>query len=197
MQRFKGGLVSPWDDISITYVVVVTNFLKNKPEDAFKEQSKLISWVCFVQDLLSCTQYRASSFFRFFTLSSGWTLQTLFALLRDLRQLAYDVRSSLLVQSFGSQWSRLTSEQRITDAMVIIWRMRQEPWWKRSVIAWSIGATLATCRSSLALSKTLRVSPLPESRKWGVYYVVGLVLKSYFRVSFTIAIHAYAAPDAF
>ncbi|OSD04553.1 hypothetical protein PYCCODRAFT_1443820 [Trametes coccinea BRFM310] len=27
-----------------------------------------------------------------------------------------------------------------------------------------------------------RQSPLPESRKWGVYYVVGLILKCYFRV---------------
>lgn len=27
-----------------------------------------------------------------------------------------------------------------------------------------------------------RTSPYAESRKWGVYYVVGLILKSYFRV---------------
>lgn len=30
--------------------------------------------------------------------------------------------------------------------------------------------------------KKLRVSPYAESRKWGMYYVVGLVLKCYFRV---------------
>ena len=28
-----------------------------------------------------------------------------------------------------------------------------------------------------------RTSPIEQSRKWGVYYIVGLVLKSYFRAS--------------
>ena len=28
-----------------------------------------------------------------------------------------------------------------------------------------------------------RTSPADQSRKWGIYYVVGLVLKCYFRVS--------------
>ena len=32
-------------------------------------------------------------------------------------------------------------------------------------------------------SKPFRISPPDQSRKWGVYYVVGLVLKCYFRVS--------------
>ena len=34
----------------------------------------------------------ASNFLRFFQESQGWTLQALFAILRDLRDLAIDVR---------------------------------------------------------------------------------------------------------
>lgn len=37
----------------------------------------------------------------------------------------------------------------------------------------------------------LRQSPIAESRKWGVYYVVGLILKSYFRVSYRCCLHPY------
>jgi COP9 signalosome complex subunit 12 len=34
-----------------------------------------------------------SQFLRFFTNNSGWTLPALFAILRDLRDLAFDVRA--------------------------------------------------------------------------------------------------------
>ena len=38
---------------------------------------------------------------------------------------------------------------------------------------------------------------ISESRKWGVYYVVGLVMKSYFRVSIgTLAYILWTGPDA-
>ena len=38
------------------------------------------------------------------------------------------------------------------------------------------------CRSNI--SQTFRLSPPDQSRKWGVYYVVGLILKTYFKVRY-------------
>ena len=39
-----------------------------------------------------------------------------------------------------------------------------------------------TITKAFGLCMTDRTSPINESRKWGVYYVVVLVLKCYFRV---------------
>jgi hypothetical protein len=44
------------------------------------------------------TRHLVSLFLRFFTNNSGWTLPALFATLRDLRDLAFDVRSLPLVK---------------------------------------------------------------------------------------------------
>ena len=44
----------------------------------------------------------------------------------------------------------------------------------------------ALCSSRHKVAADIRIhyrqSPYAESRKWGVYYVVGLIMKSYFRV---------------
>lgn len=38
------------------------------------------------------------------------------------------------------------------------------------------------------ISQLPRQSPYAESRKWGVYYVVGLILKCYFRVCASLVV---------
>jgi hypothetical protein len=43
-----------------------------------------------------------------------------------------------------------------------------------------------TITKAFGLCMTDRTSPVNESRKWGVYYVVVLVLKCYFRVRFPL-----------
>lgn len=36
-------IVGPWDEIAISYVLVVNAVARNRPADAFKEQSQLVS----------------------------------------------------------------------------------------------------------------------------------------------------------
>lgn len=56
---------------------------------------------------------------------------------------------------------------------------------------------LSPCVTVAELNKSRRTSPPSESRKWGVYYIVGLVIKSYFRVcallcfDLTLNMHIY------
>lgn len=49
-------------------------------------------WFYFLQNASLNEFCFASLFLRFFTNNSGWTLPALFATLRDLRDLAFDVR---------------------------------------------------------------------------------------------------------
>ncbi|KAG6812094.1 hypothetical protein H0H92_004394 [Tricholoma furcatifolium] len=71
--RYEGAMQSPWDEIAIQYILTCTHIAKRRHGDAFKEQSQLVSL-----------------FLRFFTENRGWTLQALFSILRDLRDLAFD-----------------------------------------------------------------------------------------------------------
>ena len=42
MDRYEGCMESPWDDISIQYVLVCTHVAKKRYVDAFKEESQLV-----------------------------------------------------------------------------------------------------------------------------------------------------------
>ncbi|KAI0307068.1 hypothetical protein B0F90DRAFT_1807764 [Multifurca ochricompacta] len=132
LSRYEGAIESPWDEIAIQYVLVITHVAKQRYADAFKEHTQLVNL-----------------FLRFFTNNSGWTLPALFATLRDLRDLAFDadVQAPDLSQK---------SECMEEAARVI--------------------------SKAFSNSVTDRTSSYQMSRKWGVYYVVGLVLKSYFRI---------------
>ncbi|KZT29377.1 hypothetical protein NEOLEDRAFT_1128102 [Neolentinus lepideus HHB14362 ss-1] len=130
LSYYEGGIESPWDEIAIQYVLVVHHVAKKRAAEAFKEHSQLVSL-----------------FFRFFTSNSGWTLPALFAILRDLRDLAFD--------------ADLQANNQKSDCMEEAARI--------------ISKAFGNC-------VTDRTSAVAESRKWGIYYVVGLVLKTYFRV---------------
>ncbi|KAF9567432.1 hypothetical protein CPC08DRAFT_733210 [Agrocybe pediades] len=93
-----------------------------------------------------------SLFLRFFTENRGWTLPALFSILRDLRDLAMDVGTADFHAKYHGQKSDCMEDSART-------------------IAKAFGHCM-----------TDRTSPPDQSRKWGVYYIVGLVLKSYFRV---------------
>ncbi|RPD66879.1 COP9 signalosome complex subunit 12 [Lentinus tigrinus ALCF2SS1-7] len=125
LSYYEGSLESPWDEVAIQYVLVVNLCAKKRAADAFKEECTLVSL-----------------FLRFFAVNSGWTLPALFSILRDLRDLAFDV---------GPGTANMEEAARI------------------------ISKAFSNC-------VTDRQSPIQESRKWGVYYVVGLILKCYFRV---------------
>ncbi|KAI0722381.1 COP9 signalosome complex subunit 12 [Cerioporus squamosus] len=124
LSYYEGSLESPWDEIAIQYVLVVNLCAKKRAVEAFKEECTLVSL-----------------FLRFFALNTGWTLPALFSILRDLRDLAFDVKGT----------ANMEEAARI------------------------ISKAFSNCVID-------RQSPIQESRKWGVYYVVGLILKCYFRV---------------
>ncbi|KAF8345580.1 hypothetical protein F5887DRAFT_168384 [Amanita rubescens] len=132
LNRYKGSMVTPWDEIAIQYVLVCTHVAKKRPGEAFQEHSSLVSL-----------------FFRFFVENRGWTLPALFSILRDLRDLAHDADLDAMCNNQKSDF--------MEEAARII---------------------------SKAFSNCIidRVSPPDQSRKWGVYYVVGLIMKCYFRV---------------
>jgi COP9 signalosome complex subunit 12 len=43
LNRYKGSMVSPWDEIAIQYVLVCTHVAKRRPGEAFQEHSTLVS----------------------------------------------------------------------------------------------------------------------------------------------------------
>ncbi|TFK94260.1 COP9 signalosome complex subunit 12 [Polyporus arcularius HHB13444] len=130
LSYYEGSLESPWDEIAIQYVLVVNSCARKRAVEAFKEECTLVSL-----------------FLRFFANNTGWTLPALFSILRDLRDLAFDVTAS-----HGQEGTA-----NMEEAARII---------------------------SKAFSHCVidRQSPIQESRRWGVYYVVGLILKCYFKV---------------
>ena len=100
MGRYEGCMESPWDDISIQYVLVCTHVAKKRYVEAFKEESQLVTSVflfsfCFFF-LVSLNTHFCRLFLRFFTENRGWTLPALFSILRDLRDLAFDVGSFII-----------------------------------------------------------------------------------------------------
>ncbi|ETW84096.1 hypothetical protein HETIRDRAFT_415809 [Heterobasidion irregulare TC 32-1] len=121
MSRHEGVIENPWDEIAIEYVLVTTHVAKKRYAEAFKEHTQLVNL-----------------FLRFFATNSGWTLPALFAILRDLRDLAFD-------------------SECMEEAARII------------------SKAFSSCITD-------RTSSHAMSRKWGVYYVVGLIMKSYFRI---------------
>jgi len=132
LSYYEGAIESPWDEIAIHYVLVVNHSAKNRAIEAFKEQGALVNL-----------------FFRYFTSNSGWTLQALFAILRDLRDLAWDADLEARTRGQGGT-------ENMEEAARII------------------SKAFSNCITD-------RTSTYQESRRWGVYYVVGLILKSYFR----------------
>ncbi|KAH9060931.1 hypothetical protein EDB87DRAFT_1683052 [Lactarius vividus] len=132
MSRYEGAIEGPWDEIAIQYVLVITHVAKKRYADAFKEHTQLVNL-----------------FIRFFTNNSGWTLPALFAILRDLRDLAFD--ADVQARDLSQKSDCMEEAARV------------------------ISKAFSSC-------VTDRTSTYQMSRKWGVYYVVGLVLKSYFRV---------------
>jgi hypothetical protein len=92
MSRYNGYMLSPWDDISIQYVLVCGHIAKKRYIDAFKEESQLVTLSWSISALVPHLIMRHRLFLRFFTENRGWTLPALFSILRDLRDLAMDVR---------------------------------------------------------------------------------------------------------
>ncbi|KAF8638574.1 hypothetical protein AX17_002116 [Amanita inopinata Kibby_2008] len=132
LNRYKGSMVSPWDEIAIQYVLVCTHVAKRRQGEAFQEQTTLVSL-----------------YFKFFIENRGWTLPALFSILRDLRDLAHDAD---LYAKYNNQKSEYMEEAaRITSK------------------------AFTNCLTD-------RTSPPDQSRKWGVYYIAGLIMKCYFKV---------------
>jgi len=106
MEKYEGVLASPWDEIAISYVLTCTHVALKRPGEAFKEYSQLVSYVFFysARALRYFTSWLLDrlfrSFFRFFTENKGWTLPTLFSILRGLRDLAFDVRALVTYDQF-------------------------------------------------------------------------------------------------
>lgn len=122
-------------------------------------------------------------FSKFFTENSGWTLPALFSILRDLRDLAFDVKPCrIFPKSFLKNCDRQIIMPSIMAKRVNAWRKLQELSQKHSETVWLTGICQSTDPSYSAYP-AIRISPPDQSRKWGVYYVVGLVLKCYFRAS--------------
>lgn len=133
-----------------------------------------------------------SLFFRFFTENRGWTLPALFSILRDLRDLAYDVAFLLLYSSkrvltqcqadFHAKYQGQRSDC-MEEAARIIAKAFGNCMTDRCEVTLFQNGTLHA-----KFSNVTRTSPPDQSRKWGVYYVVGLVLKCYFRVGSSFCI---------
>ena len=51
MGRYEGCMESPWDDISIQYVLVCTHVAKKRYVEAFKEESQLVSSVTLMANI--------------------------------------------------------------------------------------------------------------------------------------------------
>ncbi|KAF9266195.1 hypothetical protein L218DRAFT_978700 [Marasmius fiardii PR-910] len=147
---YKGTIQEPWDEIAIQYVLTCSHVARRRSIDAFKEHTQLVS-----------------NFYNFFGQNSGWTLPVLFSVLRDLRDLAFDVGSRFLTESLVSYGTLIQADFHARVNGLKSDSMEES--------ARTIGKAFTLCLQD-------RISPPDQSRKWGVYYVVGLVLKCYFRV---------------
>lgn len=134
ISQYGGCVDSPWDEISIRYVMVASYVARKRPGEAFNEQSQLISCVYTRPGLENDHDdipYR--QFFRFFTQNAGWTLPALFSMLRDLRDLAFDVSSLFDTLSFRFDVFRPfrpTSTRVLIVKIVNAWRVPRV-WWPR------------------------------------------------------------------
>ncbi|TRM67840.1 hypothetical protein BD626DRAFT_545149 [Schizophyllum amplum] len=132
LRRYEGCIASPWDEIAILYVLICGHIHKRRSPEAFRDQVLLVN-----------------NFLRYFVENQGWTLQALFAILRDLRDLAID--ADIQARAEGGKADHMEEAARV------------------------IMKAFTHC-------VTDRSSPPDRSRKWGVYYVAGLVFKCYFRL---------------
>ena len=111
MERFEGVLTGPWDEIAISYVLTCTHVALEKPGEAFKEYTQLVSCVLPVRALVlhfPDQDFMLRSFSRFFTENGGWTLPALFSILKSLRDLAFDVRVLVMYDQFNMFTCRCT-----------------------------------------------------------------------------------------
>ena len=103
LSRYQGAIESPWDEIAIRYVLIAHHIAKRRPSEAFKEHTVFITSVSTMPygTLKFLTDASCSLFYRFFATTSGWTLPALFAILRDLKDLAFDVNTLPIRQLIG------------------------------------------------------------------------------------------------
>ncbi|EJD53672.1 PCI-domain-containing protein [Auricularia subglabra TFB-10046 SS5] len=132
LARFRNSIVSPWDEIAIAHVRAAVHVEEDNYADAYTAQREV-----------------ANALLRFFITTTNWTLPALYAVLTDLRDLAY--KADLAAFQKGQQGLSMEDAAR-------------------------------TCNKAFSNCVTDRMSPYDVSRKWGIYYTVGLVLKCYFRV---------------
>lgn len=148
MNRYEGCMESPWDDVSIQYVLVCTHVAKKRYVEAFKEESQLVSSVHFLnfkwQFSNLVTKYFCRLFLRFFTENRGWTLPALFSILRDLRDLAFDVGFSNHLQTqISVHWFFFCRPITMRNTMVKrvnAWKNQLELLPKHLEIVWPTGA---------------------------------------------------------
>lgn len=57
MIGIKGKVVSPWDEIIIALIQVVTNIMDGDPQEAYREQAHLVKYVQASFDLIPCTLF--------------------------------------------------------------------------------------------------------------------------------------------
>ena len=120
-------------------------------------------------------------------MTSGWTLPALFAILRDLKDLAFDV-NTLPVRPLDGRANGLTRRVSRRTMRRSLWRVRRRlrGWLprrlRRVLRIGEIGPLRFLLVGRISEIWTSASSP-SESRRWGVYYVTGLIMKLYFRVS--------------
>lgn len=102
---------------------------------------------------------------RYFKDATSWVLPTLYVLLKDLRRLAQKVYtlSPISIQLHAD----------ISQADSVPFRNSQGS---------KMEDAARTCNKAFALCMSDR-NPVIESRRWGSYYLAGLVMKCYFKVS--------------
>ncbi|KZW04149.1 COP9 signalosome complex subunit 12 [Exidia glandulosa HHB12029] len=74
LSRFKGSIISPWDEIAIAHVRAVVHVEEQNFGDAYAAQRDVVN-----------------GFLRYFITTTNWTLPILYTVLTDLRDIAYKV----------------------------------------------------------------------------------------------------------
>ncbi|TFY69177.1 hypothetical protein EVG20_g3258 [Dentipellis fragilis] len=132
LARYEGIIESPWDEIVIQYVLVTSHVAKKRSKEAFHEHTQLVNL-----------------FLRYLSSHNGWTLPTMFIILSNLRDLAFD--ADVHTSGDGPKDACMEEAARIIS-------------------------------KAFSICITDRSTSIDMSRKWGIYFVVGLILKSYFRI---------------
>ncbi|KAG8831815.1 COP9 signalosome (CSN) subunit [Serendipita sp. 399] len=101
-----------------------------------------------------------NAFLRFFGAQTNWVLVPLWVVLVELRQLAHDVRGEITKPGDAELYNQQKATTCCEDAARL-------------------------CNKAFTICVTDRTSQPTESRKWGVYRAVNIVLKCYFKVNRT------------